>query len=219
MNTSTIRYGIYRALLGLALGVFLLINPENSLEVLVRLIAFIFIISGMFSLFFSWKRGREMERAKTLNKGDSGLQRLLILNAFVNVIFAILLFVFPNFFTSLVWILVGLVLVLASVMQFVSLVQFRKAAATKLAWYLYAAPVFVFTLSIVILCNPFKTAVTLTIFSGIICIVYALFEIIQAICQWRIHKNFTPYTVIDSETATEATTEASTITPEDTPKA
>ncbi len=199
MNSSPIRYGIYRALLGLALGILLLIDPQNSLNVLVRLIAIIFLFSGLFSLYFSWKSGREAERDRRHDRADRGLQRLLLLNSFVNVIFAVVLFIFPAFFASLIWVLVGLILALASVMQFMALVQFRRSVANALPWYLYAAPVLVFVLSIVILSNPFETALTLTVFAGIICLLYAVLEIIQAICEGRLRKKYTSYTEVTPE--------------------
>jgi len=42
----------------------------------------------------------------------------------------------------------------------------------------------------VILVNPFEAAMTLAIFTGVICLVYALTEIIQAIVEHRlIRKN------------------------------
>lgn len=189
-DKSSLRYSIFRSLLCLCLGLFLLISPEGSLTTFVRLIAIVFIFSALFSLYFAWKRGEEMESAlqSPMQKQDRGLQRLLILNSFVCIIFALLLFVFPSFFTGLTMFLVAIILLLSAIFQFIGLIQFKKAVQHPVPWYLYLNPFFVVVLAIVIMFNPFTSALMLTIFSGIICIVYAVLEIIQVIYEYRISK-------------------------------
>jgi len=44
----------------------------------------------------------------------------------------------------------------------------------------------VIILAVVILLNPFNTAVTLTLFAGIFFLIYALTEIIQCIVEYRL---------------------------------
>lgn len=190
MYKSNIRYCIYRAILGLAVGLFLLIKPAGSLPALVRIIAIVFMFSGLFSLYFAWKRGKEMENAlpSRTASGDKGLQRLLILTAFICVAFALVLFIFPTFFAGLSMFLVGVMIVLAATSQFMSVVQFKKSLNTVMPWYAYAAPLFVMALGIVILCNPLKSALTMTIIAGVVCVLYAALEIVQALTAWRLSK-------------------------------
>lgn len=177
---STIRFSYLRAVLGLALGALLLINPEGSVATLIQVVAIILLIGGLFSFYYATK------------SKDKGLQRLLGLNGFVCAIFALLLLIFPTFFAGLGMIIVGIILILGAISQLGSLMQFRKIVASPLPWYLYLNPVLVLGLGILILFKPFSSAITLAIFAGCICVLYAILEIIQAIVEHRVKKDQTP---------------------------
>ncbi|HPQ55791.1 MAG TPA: DUF308 domain-containing protein [Bacteroidales bacterium] len=177
---SNIRYGILRSLLGIVLGLFLLMNPEGSVVTLVRIMAAIMLVGGLFSLYFAWKNEAQ----------DKGLQRMLYLSSVVFLIFALLLLFFPKFFTGLTMFIAGLILLLSGILQLTNIFHFRKINAGALPWYIYLNPVLVVILAVVILLNPFNTAVTLAVFTGIFFMVYALTEIIQGIVEYRlIRKN------------------------------
>ncbi|MDD4500490.1 MAG: DUF308 domain-containing protein [Bacteroidales bacterium] len=173
---SNIRYGILRSLLGIVLGIFLLMNPEGSVVTLVRIMAAIMLVGGLFSLYFAWKNEAQ----------DKGLQRMLYLSSFVFLIFAILLLIFPRFFTGLTMFIAGLILLLSGILQLAHIFHFRKSNEARLPWFIYLNPVLVIILAVVILLNPFNTAVTLTLFAGIFFLIYALTEIIQCIVEYRL---------------------------------
>ena len=173
---SNIRYGILRSLLGIVLGIFLLINPEGSVVTLVRIMAAVMLTGGLFSLYFAWKN----------ETGDKGLQRMLYLSSFVFLIFAILLLIFPRFFTGLTMFIAGLILLLSGILQLAHIFHFRKSNEARLPWFIYLNPVLVIILAVVILLNPFNTAVTLTLFAGIFFLIYAMTEIIQCIVEYRL---------------------------------
>lgn len=173
---SNIRYGILRSLLGIVLGIFLLMNPEGSVVTLVRIMAAIMLVGGLFSLYFAWKN----------ETGDKGLQRMLYLSSLVFLIFAILLLIFPRFFTGLTMFIAGLILLLSGILQLAHIFHFRKSNEARLPWFIYLNPVLVIILAVVILLNPFNTAVTLTLFAGIFFLIYALTEIIQCIVEYRL---------------------------------
>lgn len=173
---SNIRYGILRSLLGIVLGIFLLMNPEGSVVTLVRIMAAVMLTGGLFSLYFAWKN----------ETGDKGLQRMLYLSSLVFLIFAILLLIFPRFFTGLTMFIAGLILLLSGILQLAHIFHFRKSNEARLPWFIYLNPVLVIILAVVILLNPFNTAVTLTLFAGIFFLIYALTEIIQCIVEYRL---------------------------------
>jgi uncharacterized membrane protein HdeD (DUF308 family) len=173
---SNIRYGILMSLLGIVLGLFLLMNPEGSVVTLVRIMAAVMLTGGLFSLYFAWKN----------ETGDKGLQRMLYLSSLVFLIFAILLLIFPRFFTGLTMFIAGLILLFSGFLQLAHIFQFRKSNESRLPWFIYLNPVLVIILSVVILLNPFNTAVTLTLFAGIFFLIYALTEIIQCIVEYRL---------------------------------
>ena len=84
--------------------------------------------------------------------------------------------------------LAGIVLLVSSLTQIVGIIQFRRTHSIGLPWYVYINPLVIFILSIVILINPFRTAVTLAVFTGILFLAYAFTEILQAVVEYRLFK-------------------------------
>ncbi|HOO43189.1 MAG TPA: DUF308 domain-containing protein, partial [Bacteroidales bacterium] len=101
-------------------------------------------------------------------------------------IFAILLLIFPRFFTGLTMFIAGLILLLSGILQLAHIFHFRKSNEARLPWFIYLNPVLVIILAVVILLNPFNTAVTLTIFAGVFFLIYAVTEVIQCIVEYRL---------------------------------
>ncbi|NLA16145.1 MAG: hypothetical protein GX877_06390 [Bacteroidales bacterium] len=178
---SHIRYSLIRSVPLLILGIFLLINPEGSISTLIRLLAAILLVGGLFSLYYAWSDGRNADL-------DKGLRGLLYMTALVFMVFAVLLLLFPNFFATLGMFLSGLILFLFSVTQITGVIRFRKAVPIGLPWYLYLNPVAMLILSVVIMIDPFQSAKILVVFTGIICLLYAITEGIQAIVSYRLFK-------------------------------
>ena len=192
---SYVRYAALRGVLGIVLGVFLLANPEAGVRTLVRLLAAILLVGGLFALYFAFKKAPQNDTARTSRgpEPDKGLQRLLYMTSLVFIVFALLLLLFPAFFAGLTMFLTGIIILLSSLTQITGIIQFRKANPVGLPWYIYINPVIILILSLVIMLNPFDSAATLVIFAGIICLVYAVTEIVQAIVQYRlIRKSKTP---------------------------
>ena len=104
-------------------------------------------------------------------------------------LFAVLLLLFPRFFTEVALFSTGIILLLFSVTQITAIIRFRKVIPIGLPWFIYLNPVAVFILSLIIMLNPFDTAKMLAVFAGIICLVYAVTEIVQAVTTYRLVKS------------------------------
>ena len=185
-----IRYSILRGIMGLILGFFLIIRPEGSVITLVRLLAAVLLVGGIFAFYFALqnKKSEEKKVNETAGNPDKGLQRLLFLTSFAFLTFGILLLLFPGSFTKFAMFLAGIVLLLSSLTQIVGIIQFRRTHSIGLPLYVYINPLVIFILSIVILINPFRTAVTLAVFTGILFLAYAFTEILQAVVEYRLFK-------------------------------
>ena len=168
-----IRYSILRGIMGIILGFFLIIRPEGSVITLVRLLAAVLLVGGIFAFYFALQNKKS---------------RLLFLTSFAFLTFGILLLLFPGSFTKFAMFLAGIVLLLSSLTQIVGIIQFRRTHSIGLPWYVYINPLVIFILSIVILINPFRTAVTLAVFTGILFLAYAFTEILQAVVEYRLFK-------------------------------
>ncbi len=175
-SKSTVRNNIFRGLAGIIIGLFLLINPQNGLNTIVSILAVIILTGGLFSLYTG------------LRPNNTGTRRLLLMSGSILIVLGILMLVLPSVFSAMGMILIALLLILTSTLQIAGVFQFRKVYGKSLPWYSYANPLLVLVLAIVIIVNPFKSAVTLTVFTGIFCLVYAVTETVQAIVEYRIIK-------------------------------
>ena len=102
---SHIRYSLVRSIPLLVLGIFLLIKPDGSVTTFIRLLAAVLLIGGLFALYYTWQESRN-------EYTDKGLQRLLYLVAFMLLLFAVLLLLFPRFFTEVALFSTGIILLL-----------------------------------------------------------------------------------------------------------
>ncbi|HHV40389.1 MAG: DUF308 domain-containing protein [Bacteroidales bacterium] len=178
---SHIRYSLVRSIPLLVLGIFLLIKPEGSVTTFIRLLAAVLLVGGLFALYYTWQDSRN-------DYVDKGLHRLLYLVAFMLLLFAILLLLFPRFFTEVALFSTGIILLLFAVTQITAIIRFRKIVPIGLPWFVYMNPVAVFIMSLIILLNPFETAKMLAVFAGIICLFYAVTEIVQSITTYILMK-------------------------------
>lgn len=175
-SKSTVRNNIFRGLAGIVIGLFLLINPQDGLNTIVRILAFIILAGGLFSVYTG------------LRPHDTGTKRLLLMSGSILIILGILMLVLPSVFSAMGMVLIALLLILTTTLQIAGVFQFRKVYGNTLPWYSYASPLLVLILAIVVILNPFRSAVTLTLFTGIFCLVYAVTETVQAVVEYRIIK-------------------------------
>ena len=152
---SHIRYSLVRSIPLLVLGIFLLIKPDGSVTTFIRLLAAVLLIGGLFALYYTWQESRN-------EYTDKGLQRLLYLVAFMLLLFAVLLLLFPGSLQK--W----LCFPQESFCCFFrnanhSYHPFSQVIPIGLPWFIYLNPVAVFILSLIIMLNPFDTAKMLAV--------------------------------------------------------
>ena len=162
--------GPMRALVALAVGVMMVVYPASALTTVVKIIAAFMIASGVVSLVVG------------LRDKDRGALPLMSFNALVNLLLAILMFVFAPVIAKFVIYLVGFVLLAFGIVQIAAFLGARRIMPVSLG--AFVLPIVVTMVGGFILFNPFAESV-MTIIAGSALVLYGVSEFLSS---WRMKK-------------------------------
>ena len=169
--------GPLRALIALAVGIMMVVNPGEALTAVVKVIAAFLLASGLVSLIVGLR-----------NKKDGSLP-LMSFNALVDVLLGLFLFVFPGFVAKFMIYLIGFALLAFGVVQILALASARKM--TGLGFGAFVLPAIVTLVGGFILFNPFAESVMVMI-TGAALVVYGASELLSS---WRMKKAIDEYEI------------------------
>ena len=168
-TTSNFKGGIYRAVLAILLGLALLIWPADALKYVVMLIGIVFLAIGIIAFIISSRNREEHQRS------------FAPLSGIGSVILGLLLVCLPSTFATVFMFLLGFILVVAAVGQFVTLAAARQFGRIAPVSFLF--PVLI--VGIVILFDPFSSAESVFILFGITAVFYGVTDLLN---QYSIRK-------------------------------
>lgn len=169
--------GPLRALIALAVGIMMVVNPGEALTAVVKVIAAFLLASGLVSLVVGLR-----------NKKDGSLP-LMSFNALVDVLLGLFLFVFPGFVAKFMIYLIGFALLAFGVVQILALASARKM--TGLGFGAFVLPIIVTLVGGFILFNPFAESVMVMI-TGAALVVYGASELLSS---WKMKKAIDEYEI------------------------
>ena len=161
-TSTNYRNSIYRSVISILLGLVLVMWPGAAIRYIIMAIGVIFLITGLVSLFVSYKN-REEHPGKMVS-----------LTGFGSIILGLLLVCFPSSFATILMFLLGFILVVAAARQFgyVSPVS-------------YLFPVIILIAGIIVLFDPFSSAEGVFILFGATLVFYGITDLIN---QYAINK-------------------------------
>ena len=162
--------GPMRALIALAIGILMVVFPARALTTVVKIIAAFMIASGVVSLVIG------------LKDKEKGSLPIMSFNAVVDLVIAILLFVFAPFVAKFVIYLIGFVLLAFGVIQILALAGAKRVM--QLSPKTFILPAVVTLIGGFILFNPFAESV-MTIIAGSALLLYGISELISS---WMMKK-------------------------------
>ena len=169
--------GPLRALIALAIGVMMVLRPDNALTTVVKVIAAFILASGLVSLIVGLK-----------NRKDGSLP-LMSFNAVVDIIIGLVLFSFPGFVAKFIIYLIGFVLLGFGIMQILALVSAKRVMGLGLGAFIL--PIAVTLVGGFLLFNPFAESVMVMI-AGAAIIVYGASELFSS---WKVKKAIDEYEI------------------------
>ena len=162
--------GPMRALVALAVGIMMVIYPTSALTTVVKIIAAFMIASGVVSLVVG------------LRDKEKGSLPLMSFNALIDLLLAILMFVFAPVIAKFVIYLIGFVLLAFGIVQIIAFLGARRVMAVSFGSFIL--PIVVTLIGGFILFNPFAESVMTTI-AGSALVLYGVSEFMSS---WKMKK-------------------------------
>ena len=169
---------VVRGVLTLLFGGCLLIWPGFTAGLIVKLIAGVLVAIGAVTL---------LSAVRAASQTNSAIPVLVALNVGVYLIFGLLVFLFPNFFLSLIAFLFGGVLLVAGLSQVIGLYQGSKYA--PVGGGMYIIPVAITICGIALFFSPRASTEMLTMIFGSAVALYGISELVAV---WKLRSGKTP---------------------------
>ena len=170
--------GPIRALTALAIGVVMVVSKANALNLAVQIIAAFLIASGVVSLAVGYK-----------NRAN-GTFPLMAVNTVVDILLALVLFVFPGFFANLLVYLIAFALICFGIFQLVSLGSASRVF--RVGVFAFVLPVLVLIGGLFLISNPSFLGSAVGIVAGVCLIIYGVSELLSS---WKMRKAIDEYEI------------------------
>ena len=170
--------GLVRAILAILAGIALIVWPDKSLDIIVKVIAAAVVASGIFSLILG-----------IIARRAGGLA-VPVLNTVVTILVGVLLFGFSGEVTDIILYLVGFIAVLFGLFQGISLISARSFL--RLSFLSFLLPVLCFFGGILMLVEPDFVKNAAVIVTGSIFLVYGISELVVS---WQMNKAMKEYEI------------------------
>lgn len=156
-------------LLFLVIGIILVTNPATTLTVVSYVIETMLILGGIITIV---NYVRVESKHDTFSFG--------FVQGVVCILIALFLIMNPTIIVTALPICVGIWMIFGSLSRIQVAIRLNAWGQKASGLYIFLA-VLMFAIGIVIICNPFKTAVLIVQMLGISIVVYSVFDIIQNI--------------------------------------
>ena len=165
MKKITINYFALRIISAILLGMVLLLSPQSAMSLIVITIGVLFTIPGLLA-FINY----------LLSAPEKRPEMVYMLAGLGSLLFGVALVVMPSFFVTALMYILGTILFLGGIEQFIIAFRARKHITVPLFFYLF--PLLLLTSGVIVLANPAKIAGFITQLIGVMCLVYGIMEMV-----------------------------------------
>ena len=170
--------GPIRALTALAVGIVMVVSKTNALNLAVQIIAAFLAASGIVSLAVGYK-----------NRAN-GTFPLMTVNTVVDILIALVLFMFPGFFANLLVYLIAIALLFFAIFQLIALASASRVMVMGVLAFIF--PVLVLLSGLFLLSNPDFIGSAIGIVAGVALIIYGVSELFSS---WKMRKAIDEYEI------------------------
>ena len=175
--------GWLRAVVALAIGIVMVVSRTDAMVLAVRIIAAFQLASGIVSLAVGYK-----------NRQNNQLP-LMGVNGIVDIVIALLVFIFPNFVAGLIVYLIGFVLIGFGLFQLITLASANKVLKVGVA--AFVMPILVLLAGAFLLARPTFIGSAVGVVAGAALIVYGASELLSS---WKMKKAIDEYEIRQTRT-------------------
>jgi uncharacterized membrane protein HdeD (DUF308 family) len=181
----------FRSLCAVIIGVLLLMHPNSTLKGITIAIGVLFLLSGVIScVVYLVARS---QAAKVNASADDGADNyaekpLFPIVGVGSVILGFILALMPETFVQWLMYVLGAMVILGAVSQFVALITARKF--WKMSGFYWVLPSLLLLTGLFVILYPIETAATPLVIIGIALVVYGLSEAINSFMIYRQHRAY-----------------------------
>lgn len=170
--------GPIRALTALVVGIVMVVSKTNALNLAVQIIAAFLAASGIVSLAVGYK-----------NRAN-GTFPLMTVNTVVDILIALVLFMFPGFFANLLVYLIAIALLFFAIFQLIALASASRVMVMGVLAFIF--PILVLLSGLFLLSNPDFIGSAIGIVAGVALIIYGVSELFSS---WKMRKAIDEYEI------------------------
>ena len=170
--------GFLRAIAAIAIGLVMVISRTDAMVLAVRIIAAFLLASGIVSFLVGYK------------DAQSGNRPLMGVNGAVDILVALLIFMFPKFVAGLIVYLIGFALLGFGIVQLIALVSANRVM--KVGVVAFVMPVLVLLAGAFLLARPAFIGTAIGTVAGIALIVYGVSELLSS---WKMKQAMDEYDI------------------------
>lgn len=168
--------GPLRALTALAVGLVMVISRTNALVLAVRIIAAFLLASGLVSVLVGYKERR------------NGQMSLMSVNAIVDLVLAIFMFVWPGVVAGLIVTLIGIALICFGLFQILALASANRVMNVGAVSFIL--PAIVLVGGAILVAKPGFIGSAIGVVAGVVLIIYGASELLSS---WKMKKAIAEY--------------------------
>ena len=170
--------GFLRALVAIAVGIVMVVSRTDAMVLAVRVIAAFLLASGIVSFIVGY-RDRQNNQMP-----------LMGVNGIVDIVIALLIFIFPHFVAGLIVYLIGFALLGFGIFQLIALVSANRVM--KVGVMAFVMPVLVLLAGAFLLARPTFIGTAVGTVAGAALIVYGVSELLSS---WKMKKAMDEYDI------------------------
>ena len=176
-----VQSSFFRAICSIIIGVLLLRYPDNTVTWITLAIGIMFLLSGVFSTL-AYLNARKNSSDYVITDIDGRViskgKPTFPLVGVGSIILGVMLVTSPSVFVEILMYIMGGILILGALNQFMSLYNARRWG--KMAWGFWVAPSLILLAGLYVMFQPMKAASIPMVVIGWCCLLYGASEVVNA---------------------------------------
>jgi uncharacterized membrane protein HdeD (DUF308 family) len=179
---------LIRGIVSIAVGITIMVVPGLSINLVIQFLGGLLILDGLINLITT-----------LINKSKQQAVFFIVPRGTTNLIFGAILVLFPSLIVGIFVFFIGFILIIAGGSQLAA--QFSGRNILGRSWLITLLSIIALLSGIFMLTNPFKSAVTILIFFGIMIALYGVGEIVWSFKIRKFQKQNSPEqpNIVDAE--------------------
>ena len=182
---------VFRALCAIVIGVLLIKFPDNTVKGITIAIGVLFLLSGIISCVTYYMAKRNVSEYKIYDKDGNivaGEQTTFPIVGLGSSILGLILALSPTAFVSALMYIIGAILILGAIDQFMGLINGRRYGHVSL-WY-WVMPSLILLTGLYVIVKPMAPLAMAMLVLGWCTLLYGVVELINALKFYRDKKNW-----------------------------